>query len=67
MSFDDLLLLIITDEINRRNATVAPNRANEAGLDQGMTLELFDRPPHQRGGKVEPHTVRWSCFNGAAA
>ncbi|HEX5100639.1 MAG TPA: hypothetical protein VFV94_14115 [Polyangiaceae bacterium] len=48
MSFDDLLLLIITDEINRRNATVAPNRANEAGLDQGMTLELFDRPPHQR-------------------
>jgi DNA replication protein DnaC len=43
MSFDDLLLLIITDEISRRDATAAQNRANEAGLDQGMTFELFDK------------------------
>jgi DNA replication protein DnaC len=43
MSFDDLLLLIITDEISRRDATAAQNRANEAGLDSGMTFELFDK------------------------
>lgn len=43
MSFDDLLLLIVTDEVNRRDATAASNRANEAGLDQQMTLELFDK------------------------
>jgi len=43
MSFDDLLLLIITDEISRRDATAAQNRANEAGLDAGMTFELFDK------------------------
>ena len=43
MSFDDLFLLIITDEISRRDATAAQNRTNEAGLDQTMTFELFDK------------------------
>jgi DNA replication protein DnaC len=43
MSFDDLLLLIITDEISRRDATAAQNRATEAGLDPSMTFELFDK------------------------
>jgi DNA replication protein DnaC len=43
MSFDDLLLLIVTDEISRRDATAAQNRATEAGLDPGMTFELFDK------------------------
>jgi DNA replication protein DnaC len=43
MSFEDLLLLIITDEISRRDATAAQNRANEAGIDHGMTFELFDK------------------------
>ena len=43
MSFDDLLLLIVTDEISRRDATAAHNRATEAGLDQSMTFELFDK------------------------
>jgi DNA replication protein DnaC len=43
MAFDDLLLLIITDEINRRDATAASNRAHAAALDPSMTLELFDK------------------------
>lgn len=43
MSFDELLLLIVTDEISRRDATAASNRANAAGLDPSMTLELFDK------------------------
>jgi DNA replication protein DnaC len=43
MSFDDLLLLIVTDEISRRDATAAQNRATEAGLDPVMTFELFDK------------------------
>jgi DNA replication protein DnaC len=43
MAFDDLLLLIITDEINRRDATAAANRSHAAGLDPSMTLEQFDK------------------------
>jgi DNA replication protein DnaC len=43
MAFDDLLLLIITDEINRRDATAASNRSHAAGLDPSMMLELFDK------------------------
>jgi hypothetical protein len=33
MSFDDLLLMILTDEIARRDNTAADNRAAEAGID----------------------------------
>jgi hypothetical protein len=43
MSFNDLLLLIVTDEISRRDATAAQNRAKEAGLDSSMTFKLFDK------------------------
>ncbi len=43
MSFEDLLLLIITDEIARRDNAAADNRANEAGLDPSMRLELWDK------------------------
>ncbi|HPV77503.1 MAG TPA: ATP-binding protein [Gemmatimonadaceae bacterium] len=42
MSFDDLLLLILTDEIARRDSTATDNRAREAGLDPAMRLELWD-------------------------
>jgi DNA replication protein DnaC len=42
-SFDDLLLMILTDEIARRDSTAADNRAAEAGLDPAMRLELWDK------------------------
>jgi DNA replication protein DnaC len=42
-SFEDLLLLIITDEIARRDSTAAQNRASEAGIDPDMTLERWDK------------------------
>lgn len=43
MTFDDLLLLVLTDEITRRDSTAADNRARNAGLDPGMRLELWDK------------------------
>ncbi|MGD0679551.1 MAG: ATP-binding protein [Polyangiaceae bacterium] len=43
MAFDDLLLMILTDEIARRDNTAADNRANEAGLAPSMRLELWDK------------------------
>lgn len=43
MSFEDLLLMILTDEITRRDNTAADNRAAEAGLDPSMRLELWDK------------------------
>jgi len=43
MTFDDLLLLVLTDEIARRDNTAADNRAAEARLDSGMRLELWDK------------------------
>jgi DNA replication protein DnaC len=43
MSFDDLLLLILTDEIARRDNTAADHRASEARLDPAMRLETWDK------------------------
>ncbi len=43
MTFDDLLLLVLTDEIARRDNTAADNRASVARLDPGMRLEAWDK------------------------
>jgi DNA replication protein DnaC len=43
MSLDDLMLLVLTDEIARRDSTAADNRARDAGLDPSMRLELWDK------------------------
>ncbi len=43
MSFDDLLLLVLTDEIARRDNTDADRRASEAHLDPAMRLETWDK------------------------
>ena len=43
MAFEDLLLMVLTDEIARRDNTAADNRAAEAGLDPSMLLELWDK------------------------
>lgn len=43
MAFDDLLTLILTDEIARRDCTAVQNRVDAAKLDPDMTLERFDK------------------------
>jgi DNA replication protein DnaC len=43
MPFEDLLLLILSDEISRRDATATDHRAREAGLDATMRLEQWDK------------------------
>ena len=43
MTFDDLLLLVLTDEIARRDNTAADVRAQEARLDPEMRLEAWDK------------------------
>jgi DNA replication protein DnaC len=43
MSFEELLLMLLTDEIARRDNAAADNRATEAGLDKEMRLELWDK------------------------
>ncbi|MBX3214346.1 MAG: ATP-binding protein [Labilithrix sp.] len=43
MPLDELLLMILTDEIARRDNAAADNRATEAELDPSMRLELWDK------------------------
>jgi hypothetical protein len=43
MSFEELLLMLLTDEIARRDNTAADNRAAQAGLDPTMRLEQWDK------------------------
>jgi DNA replication protein DnaC len=43
MSFDDLLLLVLTDEIARRDSAAADHRAHDAGLEPSMRLEQWDK------------------------
>ena len=43
MTFDDLMLLVLTDEITRRDSAAADLRAADAGLDPEMRLERWDK------------------------
>jgi DNA replication protein DnaC len=43
MAFDELLLMVLTDEIARRDSAATENRATEAGLDKAMRLEAWDK------------------------
>jgi DNA replication protein DnaC len=43
MSHEELLLLLLTDEIARREASATDHRVREAGLDPDMRLELWDK------------------------
>ena len=43
MSFDDLLLLVLTDEIARRDNTAADVRVSQARLDPAIRLEVWDK------------------------
>lgn len=41
--FDELLLMLLTDEIERRKSSAAGRRADEAGLDPDMVIERWDK------------------------
>ena len=41
--YEDVLLMLLTDEISRRESTAATRRAEVAGLDAGMTFERWDK------------------------
>jgi DNA replication protein DnaC len=43
MPVEDLLLLLLSDEISRRDNSAAERRANDARLDPKMRFELFDK------------------------
>jgi DNA replication protein DnaC len=43
MSIEDLLLLVLNDEVSRRDSAAAGVRARDAGLDPTMRLELWDK------------------------
>ena len=43
MSVQDLLLLVLSDEITRRDSTSTERRAKEAALDPGMHIERWDK------------------------
>lgn len=51
MPFADLLLLLLTDEITRRDSTAAARRATVAGLDPDMVLERWDKTAKVRYDK----------------
>jgi DNA replication protein DnaC len=41
--YEDLLLLLLADEISRRDSNAAARRAEQAGLDPDMVLERWDK------------------------
>jgi len=43
LSHDQLLLMLLTDEIARRDASATDSRVRDAGLDATMRLELWDK------------------------
>jgi DNA replication protein DnaC len=43
MALEDLLLLILSDEISRRDSSATERRASDAKLDPKMRFELFDK------------------------
>jgi len=43
MAFEDMLLMVLSDEVSRRDSSAADLRAREAGLDPAMRLEAWDK------------------------
>ena len=38
----DFLLIVLSEEVNRRDSCAIQNRIHDAGLDPNMTLDRFD-------------------------
>lgn len=51
MPIEDFLLLLLTDEIERRRSSAATRRAEDAGLDPGTCPP--DRTPGKRGPALD--------------
>ena len=66
--YEDLLLLLLTDEISRRDSNAAIRRADLAGLDPDMVLERWDKTVTARTGapgkggapRKARHAERWA-------
>jgi DNA replication protein DnaC len=43
LAFDEVLLMLLTDEIQRRDSSAADRRASKAGLDPDMVIERWDK------------------------
>lgn len=43
MDIEDFLLLVLGDEVGRRDSSAAERRAEQAGLDRDMTFERWDK------------------------
>ena len=43
MDIEDFLLLVLGDEVGRRDSSAAERRAEQAGLDRDMTFESWDK------------------------
>jgi DNA replication protein DnaC len=43
LPYQDLLLMLLTDEITRRDSSAATRRADDAGLDPDMVFERWDK------------------------
>jgi DNA replication protein DnaC len=43
LPFEDILLMMLSDEIQRRDGTAAARRADRAGLDPDMVIERWDK------------------------
>src|ERR1700709_1599167 len=41
--YEDVLLMLLVDEISRRDSTASIRRADQAGLDPDMVLERWDK------------------------
>jgi DNA replication protein DnaC len=51
LSLDETLLLVLSDEVTRRDSTACTRRAAKAGLDPEMTIERWDSTPKIRYDK----------------
>ncbi len=43
LSYEDFLLLLLSDEVSRRDSAAVENRVRDAGLDASMQLERWDK------------------------
>lgn len=51
LSLDETLLLVLSDEVTRRDSTACTRRAVKAGLDAAMTMERWDASAKIRDDK----------------
>jgi len=58
--YEDLLLMLLVDEISRRDSTASIRRADVAGLDPDMVLERWDKSAKVTYDRREVDPVWWT-------